>query len=123
MDFLHLSIQLTGQPAAPADFTSDGLPIGFQIVGRHLDDATCRGRLRGRSAWRDRWPPMLAQRELLGVLQQIAARELPAPQEPSALADALPTRWRYPAKLENGEIRAVSRTSTRPVVSSSPVSC
>src|SRR4029077_18669067 len=33
---------MTGQPAAtvPAGFTKDGLPIGLQIVGRHLDDAT-----------------------------------------------------------------------------------
>jgi len=32
---------LTGQPAAtvPAGFTEDGLPVGLQIVGRHLDDA------------------------------------------------------------------------------------
>lgn len=32
----------TGQPAAtvPAGFTRDGLPIGLQIVGRHLDDPT-----------------------------------------------------------------------------------
>jgi aspartyl-tRNA(Asn)/glutamyl-tRNA(Gln) amidotransferase subunit A len=31
---------LTGQPAAtvPAGFTEDGLPVGLQIVGRHLDD-------------------------------------------------------------------------------------
>jgi aspartyl-tRNA(Asn)/glutamyl-tRNA(Gln) amidotransferase subunit A len=31
---------LTGQPAAtvPAGFTRDGLPVGLQIVGRHLDD-------------------------------------------------------------------------------------
>lgn len=30
----------TGQPAAsvPAGFTTDGLPVGLQIVGRHLDD-------------------------------------------------------------------------------------
>src|SRR5689334_9088855 len=33
-------INLTGQPAAsvPAGFTADGLPVGLQIVGRHLDD-------------------------------------------------------------------------------------
>jgi aspartyl-tRNA(Asn)/glutamyl-tRNA(Gln) amidotransferase subunit A len=33
---------LTGQPAAtvPCGFSSDGLPIGLQIVGRRLDDAT-----------------------------------------------------------------------------------
>ncbi len=33
---------MTGQPAAsvPCGFTSDGLPIGLQIVGRRFDDAT-----------------------------------------------------------------------------------
>jgi amidase len=33
-------ITLTGHPAAsvPCGFTSDGLPIGVQIVGRHQDD-------------------------------------------------------------------------------------
>jgi len=32
----------TGQPAAsvPAGFTQSGLPVGLQLVGRHLDDAT-----------------------------------------------------------------------------------
>ncbi|MEA2249688.1 MAG: aspartyl-tRNA(Asn)/glutamyl-tRNA(Gln) amidotransferase subunit [Solirubrobacteraceae bacterium] len=37
-----LPINLTGQPAAtvPAGWTQDGLPVGMQIVGRHLDDAT-----------------------------------------------------------------------------------
>ena len=31
---------MTGQPAAsvPAGLTKDGLPVGLQIVGRHLDD-------------------------------------------------------------------------------------
>lgn len=31
---------LTGLPAAsvPAGFTDDGLPVGLQIMGRHLDD-------------------------------------------------------------------------------------
>jgi aspartyl-tRNA(Asn)/glutamyl-tRNA(Gln) amidotransferase subunit A len=51
----------TGQPAAsvPAGFTSSGLPVGLQIVGRHLDDATV---LRAAAAfeaarpWQDRWP-------------------------------------------------------------------
>lgn len=35
-------LNLTGQPAAsvPAGFTSSGLPVGLQLVGRHLDDAT-----------------------------------------------------------------------------------
>ncbi|ATN37762.1 amidase (plasmid) [Rhizobium sp. ACO-34A] len=33
-------VNLTGQPAAsvPAGLTSDGRPVGLQIVGRHLDD-------------------------------------------------------------------------------------
>jgi len=33
---------LTGQPAAtvPCGLTSDGLPIGLQIVGRRFDEAT-----------------------------------------------------------------------------------
>ena len=54
----------TGQPAAsvPAGFSRDGLPIGLQIAGRHLDDPTV---LRACAAfeaakpWRDRWPGLL----------------------------------------------------------------
>ena len=57
---------MTGQPAAsvPAGFTKDGLPVGLQIVGRHLDDATV---LRAAAAyeaaapWKDKWPPVLQQ--------------------------------------------------------------
>lgn len=35
-------VNLTGQPAAtiPVDWTDDGLPIGFQIIGKHLADET-----------------------------------------------------------------------------------
>lgn len=34
-------LNMTGQPAAsiPAGFTPSGLPVGLQIIGRHLDDA------------------------------------------------------------------------------------
>lgn len=54
---------LTGQPAAtvPCGFTRDGLPVGLQIVGRRLDDATV---LRAAAAyeaaapWADRRPPL-----------------------------------------------------------------
>jgi aspartyl-tRNA(Asn)/glutamyl-tRNA(Gln) amidotransferase subunit A len=57
---------MSGQPAAtvPAGFTKDGLPVGLQIVGRHLDDATV---LRAAAAyeaaapWKDKWPPLLQQ--------------------------------------------------------------
>jgi len=57
-------INLTGQPAAsvPAGFTDDGLPVGLQIIGRHLDDALV---LRASAAfekvcgWNHRLPPIL----------------------------------------------------------------
>lgn len=57
-------INMTGQPAAtvPAGWTEDGLPIGLQIIGRHLDDGMV---LRASAAyeaanpWSDRWPPIL----------------------------------------------------------------
>jgi aspartyl-tRNA(Asn)/glutamyl-tRNA(Gln) amidotransferase subunit A len=56
-------LNMTGQPAAsvPAGWTGDGLPVGLQIIGRHLDDPTV---LRASAAfeaarpWRDRWPPL-----------------------------------------------------------------
>lgn len=54
-------INMTGQPAAtvPAGFTEGGLPVGMQIVGRHLDDMTV---LRASAAfeaarpWKEHWP-------------------------------------------------------------------
>ncbi len=54
-------MNLTGNPAAsvPAGFTGDGLPVGLQIVGKHLADATV---LRAAAAfeaarpWADTWP-------------------------------------------------------------------
>ena len=62
-DWLNFTypINMTGQPAAtiPAGWTEDGLPIGLQIIGRHLDDSTV---LRASAAfeeanpWNHRWP-------------------------------------------------------------------
>ena len=59
-------INMTGQPAAtvPAGFTQGGLPVGMQIVGRHLDDGLA---LRASAAfeaarpWKDRWPDKLLE--------------------------------------------------------------
>ena len=59
-------MNMTGQPAAsvPAGFTPDGLPVGLQIVGRHLDDPTvlrasrCFEQAR---PWTERRPPLLDQ--------------------------------------------------------------
>jgi aspartyl-tRNA(Asn)/glutamyl-tRNA(Gln) amidotransferase subunit A len=57
-------INMTGQPAAtvPAGFTDDGLPIGLQIVGRHLDDAMvlrAAAAFEAASPWADRWPALI----------------------------------------------------------------
>jgi aspartyl-tRNA(Asn)/glutamyl-tRNA(Gln) amidotransferase subunit A len=57
-------MNMTGQPAAsvPAGWTKDGLPVGLQIAGRHLDDALV---LRASAAFeaatqpQKRWPPMV----------------------------------------------------------------
>jgi aspartyl-tRNA(Asn)/glutamyl-tRNA(Gln) amidotransferase subunit A len=57
-------LNFTGQPAAsvPAGFTRDGLPVGLQIIGRHLDDAMV---LRASAAfeaaqpWAHLWPPLV----------------------------------------------------------------
>jgi aspartyl-tRNA(Asn)/glutamyl-tRNA(Gln) amidotransferase subunit A len=55
---------MTGQPAAsiPAGFTTDGLPVGLQIIGRHLDDKTvlrASGAFERARPWADKWPPLL----------------------------------------------------------------
>ncbi len=53
-------LNMTGQPAAsiPAGFTADGLPIGLQIVGRHLDDALV---LKASACFEKARPSILAQ--------------------------------------------------------------
>jgi aspartyl-tRNA(Asn)/glutamyl-tRNA(Gln) amidotransferase subunit A len=54
---------LTGQPAAtvPCGFTSEGLPVGLQIVGRPYADATVLRAAAGFEAiqpWAQRRPPL-----------------------------------------------------------------
>jgi aspartyl-tRNA(Asn)/glutamyl-tRNA(Gln) amidotransferase subunit A len=70
-EWLHFTypFNLTGHPAAsvPAGWTQDGLPIGLQIVGRHLGDALvlrAAARFEEARPWKHRWPPML---ERLGL--------------------------------------------------------
>lgn len=59
--FFTYPFNLTGQPAAsvPAGFTSDGLPVGLQIVGRRYDEATvlrASARFEEARPWAGRWP-------------------------------------------------------------------
>jgi amidase len=54
---------LTGQPAAsvPAGFTSDGLPVGVQLVGRPNDEGTLlslAAQMEAERPWADSRPPM-----------------------------------------------------------------
>lgn len=65
LNFTYI-MNMTGQPAAsiPAGFTKDGLPIGLQIVGRHLDDPTvlrASACFEAARPWADKWPPLLAE--------------------------------------------------------------
>jgi aspartyl-tRNA(Asn)/glutamyl-tRNA(Gln) amidotransferase subunit A len=55
---------LTGQPAAtiPAGFTNTGLPVGMQIIGRHLADRTvlaASGAFEQARPWANKWPKLL----------------------------------------------------------------
>lgn len=59
-------MNMTGQPAAsvPAGFTADGLPVGLQITGRHLADAsviTAAAAFEAARPWAGREPPLLAE--------------------------------------------------------------
>ena len=57
---------LTGQPAAsiPAGFTADGLPVGLQIIGRHLADQTvlaASGAFEKARPWAHIWPKLVSE--------------------------------------------------------------
>ena len=59
-------MNLTGQPAAsvPAGWTDNGLPVGMQIVGRHLDDALvlkASAALETVRPWKNCWPPIMEE--------------------------------------------------------------
>lgn len=67
-EWLHFTypLNLTGQPAAtvPAGWTDDGLPIGLQIIGRHLDDAMvlrASACFEAARPWKQRWPQLLGE--------------------------------------------------------------
>ena len=71
-------MNMTGQPAAtvPAGFTQDGLPVGLQIVGRHLDDV---GVLQACAAfeaarpWHGRWPTLPCDTDLSRSAEGLSA--------------------------------------------------
>lgn len=59
-------MNMTGQPAAsiPAGFTKDGLPVGLQITGRHLDDPlvlAASAAFEAAKPWAQVWPPLVSE--------------------------------------------------------------
>ena len=53
----------SGSPtiSLPGGFSADGLPLGFQLIGRHLDEAVlCRAghAYQGATDWHERHPPV-----------------------------------------------------------------
>lgn len=62
-----LPINMTGQPAAsiPAGWTDSGLPVGLQIVGRHLADESvllASAAFETAAPWADRWPGLVTSK-------------------------------------------------------------
>ena len=61
LSWFTLPFNLTGNPAAsvPCGWTADGLPVGLQIIGNHLDDRTVLRASRAlevAAPWTTRWP-------------------------------------------------------------------
>lgn len=61
LSWFTLPFNLTGNPAAslPCGWTRDGLPIGLQVVGKHLDDHTvlrASAAFERATSWTSRWP-------------------------------------------------------------------
>jgi aspartyl-tRNA(Asn)/glutamyl-tRNA(Gln) amidotransferase subunit A len=61
LPFFTCIANMTGQPAAsvPAGWTTSGLPVGFQIIGRHLADRdvlTAAAAFEEARPWQDHWP-------------------------------------------------------------------